>query len=224
MSETLEQRAVARCTDEIARAVLYQRAWRGISEAKAYHGVDFIFLAHLALRDQMFAHAIKVLQPMRGRAGQDLGLWFLVRKHKATVARLCAAHGIFLGHVRGVAGKLETIRNTTHFHLDKEGVRDPSRVWKAAALTKKQLDDALDASLRLLLLLHIEIKGAEYPMPWYDGLDATKITQHAYEHRLLCLGKPPGPKLAALICVSLTPPPRRSPAAPIPPCSAAYTP
>jgi hypothetical protein len=67
MSETLEQRAVARCTDEIARAVLYQRAWRGISKARTYHGVDFIFLAHLAFYDQMFAHAIKVLHPPNRR-------------------------------------------------------------------------------------------------------------------------------------------------------------
>jgi hypothetical protein len=199
MSETLEQRAVARCTDEIARAVLYLRAWRGIAKAKTYHGVDFIYLAHLAFYDQTFAHALKVLAPSKsGRAGQDLGLWFLVRRRKATVARLCAAHGIFLGHVRRVGQKLKIIRDKTHFHLDEKGVRHPGRVWKAAGLTKKQFDDALDASLRLLLLLHIEIRGVEYPMPWYDGSDAFKITQHAYVHRMLCVGEPPDPKFSSL--------------------------
>jgi hypothetical protein len=97
-----------------------------------------------------------------------------------------------------VSTKLKIIRDKTHFHLDRKGLRNPRTVWKSAGLTKKQLDDALDASLRLLLLLHVEIRGTEYPMPWYDGSDATKIAEHAYEHRLLSEGKPPSPKLAAL--------------------------
>lgn len=116
------------------------------------------------------------------------------------VAKLCAQHGILLGHVGSIVKKkrLRLIRDKTLFHLDKRGVKYPRGVWKEAALTGKELQDAFDASLRLLCLLHKVIRGAEYLLPYYDGSDATKIAEHAYKHGLLSTGEPVDPALAAL--------------------------
>jgi hypothetical protein len=172
---------------------MYWRALRGLGRAKSYHGVDFIQLATWALHDQMIAHAIKVLDRR-----EQAGLWYLVAKNRRAIPKLCAQHDVLIGHVRAIERKLKLIRDKTHFHLDKRGVRDPRSIWREAGLTGKQLEDAIDASLRLLCVLHKEIRGTEYPLPYYDGTDARKIAEHAYEHGLLSTGKSVDPVLAAL--------------------------
>ena len=55
--------AVVRCLDELGRAILFKRALRGLHRAETYHSIDFVRLSALALYDQMFSHAIKVLHP-----------------------------------------------------------------------------------------------------------------------------------------------------------------
>jgi hypothetical protein len=75
--ETLEQRSVARCCDEMGRAILFLRALRGVVKGETAHGIDFIRLAMFALEDQMHAHIIKVLD---GR--EQAGFWYLYKKHE----------------------------------------------------------------------------------------------------------------------------------------------
>jgi hypothetical protein len=172
---------------------MYWRAWQGLSKAKSYHGIDFIQLAAWALHDQMIAHSIKVLDRR-----EQAGFWYLVTKRKHTIPKLCAKHHVLIGHVRSIEKKLELIRDKTHFHLDRRGVRDPKAVWRQAGIRGRELESAIDAALRLLCVLHKEIRGAEYPVPYYDGSDARKIAEHAYDHYLLSTGKPVDPALATL--------------------------
>jgi hypothetical protein len=192
MTETLEQRAVARCADEMARAHLYQLALRGLGRSRSYHGIDFIQLAQWALYDQMFGHVIKVLDRR-----EKAGFWYLVSKRRTVVPKLCAQHNVLLGNIRIVEKKLKLIRDKTHFHLDERGVVDPKKLWKEAALSRGELERAIDASLRLLCALHKEIRGTEFRVPYYDGSDARRIAEHAYEHDLLSR-EPVDPKFAAL--------------------------
>jgi hypothetical protein len=118
----------------------------------------------------MFSHAVKVLNPR-----EKAGFWYLVRQHPAESARICAQHAILLGYVRSITKGLLLIRNKTLFHLDAKGVVAPSKIWKEAGITVRQLDDGLDASFRLLCKLRKRIKGEEYELPDYDGEDATRI-------------------------------------------------
>lgn len=166
----LERRAIDRCLDELARAILYKRALRGLHQAETYHGIDFVRLSSLALYDQMFSHAMKVLNPR-----EKAGFWYVVRRHRAESARICAQHAILLGHVRSITRGLLLIRNKTHFHLDAKGVVEPSKIWREAGITGRQFDDGLDASFRLLCKLRKLIRGEEYELPDYDGEDATRI-------------------------------------------------
>jgi hypothetical protein len=192
VTETLEQRAVARCADEMARAHLYRLALRGLGRSRSYHGIDFIQLAQWALYDQMFGHAIKVLDRR-----EKAGFWYLISKKKDRVPKLCANHHVLLGNVRIVEKKLKLIRDKTHLHLDVRGVMEPKKLWKEAGLTREELEKAIDASLRLLCALHKEIRGAEFHVPYYDGSDARRIAEHAYKYDLLSK-EPVHPSLAAL--------------------------
>jgi hypothetical protein len=140
----------------------------------------------------MLGHAIKVLDRR-----EKAGFWYLVSKKRAVVTELCARHNILLDDVRIVVKKLQRIRDKTHFHLDKQGVMTPRKVWKEAGLTRGELERAIDASLRLLCALHKEIRGTQFHIPYYDGSDARRIAEHAYEHNLLSK-EPVDPKFAAL--------------------------
>jgi hypothetical protein len=170
----LEKRVIDRSLDELARTILFKRALRGLHRTKTYHGIDFVRLSSLALYDQMFAHAIKVLHPR-----EQAGLWYLVKRYPLETSRICAEQSILLGHVRGIAKGLMVVRNKTLFHLDADGVLDPSAVWKKASITGRQFDDAVDAAFRLLCHLRKHIKGSAYELPEYDDRDVTRILQLA---------------------------------------------
>jgi hypothetical protein len=184
MHTRLEERVVDRCLDELARAMLYRRALRGLYSGKTDHGIDFVRLASLALYDQMFTHAIKVLHPR-----EKAGLWYILRRRRKEVAQICAEHAIVLGHVRGIAKGLLLVRNKIHFHLDKRGVRDPAKIWEEASITGLQFDAAVDAGFRLLCQFHKRVKGTEYGLQEhideYDGADAMRIVTLADHADLL---------------------------------------
>jgi hypothetical protein len=186
MTETLEQRAVSRSTDEIGRAILYLRALRGLSRADSYHAVDFVRLAYWALYDQLFAHVIRVLGPR-----EQAGFWFLVKKHKNACAEFCTRANVSLDHVTAIEKKLSHIRNKALFHLDRAGVLDPSRIWEEADLTFGELERAMNASFSLLCFLFEELRGAPYTLPDYDGSDATALAEYTYRTKLPTTGYTP---------------------------------
>jgi hypothetical protein len=174
MTETLEQRAVVRCADEMGRSLLYLRAIRGLVDAETYHAIDFIRLAYWALYDQMLTHVIRVLDDR-----EEAGFWFLTKGNAATVEALCSEHGLSLAPVEVVQHKLKKIRDKTHLHLDKQGVLDPKQVWRAADLSYGELESAMETAFRLLALLHQKLRGAVYELPEYDGADATALAKMA---------------------------------------------
>ena len=81
--------------------------------------------------------------------------------------------------------------------VHERGAIEPKKLWKEAGLTRGELERAIDASLRLLCALYKEIRGAEFHIPYYDGTDARRMAEHAYEHDLLSK-EPVDPKFATL--------------------------
>jgi len=178
--ETLEQRAVARCIDEAGRAILYGRALAGLEAADSYHGVDFIQLAYWALFDQMIAHSIKVLVTRERH-----GFWYLVKRHKQMVHELCVYNGLSLKAIKDIDGSLLHIRDKTHFHLDKAGVKNPKKIWRDAKLKRSDLKQALEIAFVILAALHAEIRNVDYYLPPYDASDAKAIAEHASQNDLV---------------------------------------
>jgi hypothetical protein len=170
--ETLEQRSVARCTDEMARAILYFRALRGLAAADSDHGIDFIRLSYWAIYDQLFSHVIKVLDRR-----EQAGFWFLVQSYPDLCDKLCESANLSLTDVTAIEKKLQHIRDKTHFHLDKRGVLSPATIWKEADLAYGALENAMDTSFELLSLLFKELTGKAYHLPEYDGSDATVLAK-----------------------------------------------
>jgi hypothetical protein len=175
--ETLEQRSVARCCDEMGRAILFLRALRGVVKGETAHGIDFMRLAMFALEDQMIAHMIKVLD---GR--EQAGFWYLYKKHEKACFEFAAQQYIALEDITTIVKKLQHVRDKTHFHLDRRGVRDPRTIWKEADISFDALDRAMTASFAILCFLHEKLRGEQFSMPEYDGSDAAPIAKFAETH------------------------------------------
>jgi hypothetical protein len=166
--ETIAQRAVHRCCDEIGRSILYLKASRAIEQGETWHGIDFIRLALLAFEDQMVAHAIKVLMQK-----EEAGFWYLYNQHKADCQRFCEERRYDVDvDIAALVPKLKHVRDKTHFHLDRIGVRDPKAIWAQADIAEERFERALMVSYAILDFLHEKIRGSKFPMPDYDGSDA----------------------------------------------------
>jgi hypothetical protein len=171
--ESLAQRAVHRCCDEIGRSILYLKAIRAIHEGETSHGIDFIHLALLALHDQMVAHTIKVLLKK-----EQAGFWYLYREYESDCQQFCRERGYDVDvDIAALEPGLRHVRNKTHFHLDREGVQDPRAIWTKAGVTWRQIERALTVCYAILDFLHEKLRGTKFPMPEYDGSDAAKAAK-----------------------------------------------
>lgn len=172
----MEQRAVTRCANEIGKAILFYRALQGIYKADVYCAVDFIRLSEWAFFDQMFAHAIKVLDK-----NEKCGLVFLL-------GRLDPQGLIYssrLTNIDKIRPKLRLIRNKTHFHLDRKGVQNSSKIWKQADITYALLIAAITDAFSIICDMHLTVYGTSFELPDYDGSDATRVAELAYNERIL---------------------------------------
>ena len=128
IQESLEERAVARCVDEMARALFYLRALQGLSKTETYHSIDFIQLAAWALHDQMLMHMCKVLIDKKSR-NDGCNIWFLIEKSKNIID--CNPECLdLIKEIRIINEKLIKIRDGTLAHIDKKSVRNPRKFWK----------------------------------------------------------------------------------------------
>lgn len=93
-----------------------------------------------ALYNDYMAHAIKVFE----QSSKVASFWYLYRTDQVPIDKYARRVGYEIGQLQIVADKLKVIRNGSHFHIDKAGVLDPRVVWRGAALTGKELGDALD--------------------------------------------------------------------------------
>jgi hypothetical protein len=176
MTESIEQRAVTRCANEIGKAILYARAFKGLCKADGYYGIDFIRLAEWAFFDQMFAHAIKALNKR-----EQSGLFFLLERLDPSGTR----YSHKLDNVKKIEPKLKLVRDKTHFHLDRQGVRNPSAIWEKADISFDLLEAAINDAFSIISDMFRSLHGTSFELPTYDGSDATRVAELAYNSKLL---------------------------------------
>jgi hypothetical protein len=171
---TLCEKAIVRNANELAKAILYSRALDGLSKSTSYHCIDFFRLAEWAMFDQMISHAIKTLDQR-----EPYGVLGLVAMQPARAAAFFDARQADKLVIEMMGGKLQIIRDKTHFHLDKKGVCSPTDVWKNASINRDDLMQAISVSFEFICVLHSDILGRKFELPNYDGSDATVFAQAA---------------------------------------------
>jgi len=183
--QTRYERALSRNLDELARAILERRAMVGMEAAESYHAVDFFRLAYDAMFNDMFAHAIKVLD----QNSDSSTFWYLYRCKKKEVEKFASTTNIDLTNLESLGKKLTHVRNKTHFHIDRKGVFDPKKVWNEANITGIELAKGIDAAYEILDHLYKTHFGHPFRIPKYDGTDATEII-HCWEQHRTAISQP----------------------------------
>ena len=74
-----------------------------------------------------------------------------------------------------VSANIKIIRDRTHFHIDKDAVKNSALVWENADVNGNQLRVALDSAFSLLSEIYFRLSGIRISIPEYDGTDVPKI-------------------------------------------------
>jgi hypothetical protein len=175
---TRRDKAIRRNLAELNNAIVKRRALIGLHSAKSSHTLDFFTIAADALFNDIVAHAILVLD----RSSQSASFWYLHRCEGARIDKFAKVRGISLDELAALAERFNGIRDNTHFHIDRDAVVDPRKVWSDAGITGDELGWALDSTYALLADLAEELLGARPQLPDYDGSDAPKIIR-AYKEQ-----------------------------------------
>jgi len=175
ITETRYQRALKRNIDETGRAILERKAMIGLEVADTYHSMDFIGLSYDALFNDMIAHAIKVLENRKG----DASFWYIYNCQKDRVDNFVQQKSIDFAKLQSLTEKLKHIRDKTHFHIDRDAVKAPEKVWDDAGVKGSELARGIDDLWVILNYLYkIEFK-MNFPCPDYNGNDAIQIAKYA---------------------------------------------
>lgn len=182
-------RALKRNLYELRWAIWERKALLGLHKEKTYHGVDFFSIAGTALYNDMISHTIKVLD----RNKESATFWYLYRCNSTIIDNFIKKKGYDLKQINQLSDKLIGVRVKTHFHIDREAVFDPRRVWSDANIRWKEFAKILDSIWNILQHLHDDGFGKKFITPKYNGNDATELIKVAQEKGIIPLYKEKGP-------------------------------
>ncbi len=174
--------AIDRNLKEATLARYEHVARRGLEAAETFHIWDFFKIAEEALFNDMIGHAIKVLD----RDRRSSTFWFVWRLLERDLRPVLESTGVTLSELEDLASRLKIIRDQSHFHIDRDAVKDPGAGWERADIATSQFTRALDAVIVVLLEAHRKVLATEFDeMPPYDGTDITYIMKAASAQGLL---------------------------------------
>jgi len=163
--------AVRRNIAELNNAILERRALIGLYAADSAHGLDFFRLAAHALYNDMISHMLKVFE----RGSQAASFWYVVQTNEALAKRVAKENDVSLEEIRSLSEPFKLLRDKTHFHIDRDAIMEPTKVWAAAGITGEQVGYVLEGAWKILAGIAREVCGESYELPDYDGNDAEEI-------------------------------------------------
>lgn len=175
INQSRYKKALFRNLNEVGRAILERRAIVGLEKARTHHTMDFIRIAYDAMFNDMIAHAIKLFED----DSRVASFWYVKRCKEMEVADFVARNKIDMSKLEKTRDSLKHIRDRTHFHIDKDAVKDSKVIWEEAKIKGRELAEAIDIAWKILDHLYILDTGSNFYIPKYSGSDATKIAKYA---------------------------------------------
>jgi len=167
MNDKTYQAALKRNLTELVVAKLEFDAYREIGDKLLLNFFDSFFtLAQDALFNDMIAHMIKVLD----QNYQSTTFWYIIRCRSKEAKEFIKRENIDFMTIYDLAKKLKTIRDKTHFHIDKKGVKDPKAVWKTANIKYDEFPNNLESIYKILNHLHVKEFDFEFEIPKIEDL------------------------------------------------------
>ena len=169
MKESRYQHALVRNLHEITQAIYEGRAHNAMMNCHTLHGMDFFRVVFYALNNDMLAHAIKVLD----HDSKSASFWYIFRCKQKKIVKFIEENS--MRDIELLTEKLKAIRNRAHFHIDRDAIFNPAKVWQDADIDYNLFSAVLN-SLRLILdYLHTEEFGKGFGKLDYDGSDVEAI-------------------------------------------------
>ncbi|MFH1776914.1 MAG: hypothetical protein ABH952_05080 [Candidatus Omnitrophota bacterium] len=182
------KKAIERNLFEITHALLEYKALAAfdkyrINKHVATKGENFFTISFRALHNDMIAHAIKVLD----KNVDSATFWHIFDKDTKTIEELENFSQEKLKILNDLAEKLKILRDKTHFHIDKNGVLEPDKVWERADIKGKDLGEGLVFLFSILNELYRKVFGKEFlfRLEDYDEKDLGKLLDIAGSNELI---------------------------------------
>lgn len=167
MNDKTYHTALKRNLNELVVAKLEFDAYREIGDKLLLNFFDSFFtLAQDALFNDMIAHMIKVLD----QNSQSTTFWYIFRCRSKEVKEFIKRENIDFMAIYDLTEKLKTVRDKTHFHIDKKGVKDPKAVWSNTNITYDDLQENMEYIYKILNHLHVKEFNFEFEIPKIDDL------------------------------------------------------
>ena len=164
-------RAITRNLHEIGLSICQRNALVGMEKAESVHGFDFFRLTYIALKNDMIAHVIKVLDKNK----QSATFWLIYKTYSDEIDDFLHKKSVSITSLEELSSKLKIVRDKTHFHIDSQRVVNPKEAWSDAAITGSYLAAMSDLIWETLVYIHRIHFKTEFQAPTYTGEDATKI-------------------------------------------------
>lgn len=136
-------------------------------------GLSFFRYAYYSLKNDLIAHGIKILDKHIDSAS----FWYLYRCKKNRINKYLADKKFSIDEIEKLSQKLKTVRDKTHFHIDKDGVFDPDKIWEIAGITGNEFNLVFDFLWELLKNLHISQFSEPFRGHIYKGEDIKEIVR-----------------------------------------------
>jgi hypothetical protein len=169
------KKALYRNLNEAGMAILERRAMVGLEKARTHHTMDFIRITYNAMFNDMIAHAMKLFED----SDRVASFWYVNRCRENEVKDFAEKNKIDTKKLYKMKEALKHVRDKTHFHIDRDAVKDPAVIWDKAGIKGRDLAQAIDIVFQILDHLYILETGDSFPLPKYSGADATKIAKYA---------------------------------------------
>src|SRR5450759_306122 len=173
-------RAIVQNIAELCSSLSYRNAYKEFQSIGEDTNWSFFTYAFWALYEGIFSHAIKVLD----RHKDSASFFYIRNRNQEIVDRELDKQELRIEDIDRVATKLKTIRDKTHFHIDKNAVINPPSVWEKADLTGDNLSEVLDKLWVVLNELHMLHFRRPSGYVIYGGEDVKTIIQLARDNGL----------------------------------------
>lgn len=148
-------------------------------------GASFFEISKKALYNDMFRHAINVLEI--DKAGDSVTFWYILKTDETKIKALKSYSEEKTNSLKILAEKLKHIRDKVHFHIDKDGVLDSRKIWLEADIKANELRDGLQYLFSILEELYRAVlnKPVLFHPDDYNGEDLAKLLNLANSNSLI---------------------------------------
>jgi hypothetical protein len=110
--------------------------------------IEFLFLklVYNSLFNDYLAKCIKVFENSK----QSASFFYIYKNDEKAIKVAATIEKIDLNIFDNIAPKLKGLRDSLHFHLDRDGIMDTNQVWHDAEITVQELKHCVLSAQKLL--------------------------------------------------------------------------